>query len=100
MPRLKRLKVCGDMWRGNDFGRRHRLQVADDPLDARPVAIGIYDVTGRLVRELLEAPVHPGHHALNWDGRGSNREVLAAGVYFLRVAIGDDVMTEKLSLVK
>jgi Peptidase family C25/FG-GAP-like repeat len=67
---------------------------------ARPVAIGIYDVTGRLVRELLEAPVHPGHHALSWDGRGSNREVLAAGVYFLRVAIGDDVMTEKLSLVK
>ena len=67
---------------------------------ARPVAVGIYDVTGRLVRELLDGPVDPGHHGLRWDGRGSNREVLAAGVYFLRVAIGDDVMTEKLSLVK
>jgi hypothetical protein len=67
---------------------------------ARPVSVGIYDVSGRLVRELLQGPVDPGQHALRWDGRGEDRRVLAAGSYFIRIAIGDQVLTEKVTLVK
>jgi hypothetical protein len=67
---------------------------------ARPVTVGIYDVAGRLVRELLSGPVDPGRHELRWDGRGTDRQVLAAGSYFFRVAIGDQVLTEKVTLVK
>jgi hypothetical protein len=67
---------------------------------ARPVTVGIYDVAGRLVRELLSGPVDPGRHELKWDGRGADRQVLAAGSYFFRVAIGNQVLTEKVTLVK
>jgi hypothetical protein len=57
-------------------------------------------VSGRLVRELLNGPVDPGQYTLPWDGRGANRQVLAAGVYFFRVTIGNQVLNEKVTLVK
>ena len=65
-----------------------------------PVTIAAYDVTGRLVRRLIDAPVGAGRHAITWDGRGASGEVLGAGVYFLRIAIGEHVFTEKVALVK
>ncbi len=67
---------------------------------ALPVAIAAYDVTGRLVRRLLAGPVGAGQHAITWDGRGKSGEVLGTGIYFLRIAIGEQVFTEKVALVK
>jgi flagellar hook assembly protein FlgD len=65
-----------------------------------PVAIGVYDVAGRLVRQLIDAPVEAGHHALVWDGRGRNGTVLGSGIYFVRVEIGNHAFNQKVTLIK
>jgi hypothetical protein len=37
---------------------------------------------------------------VSWDGRGGSGGVLGSGVYFLKVAIGNEVFTDKLVLLK
>jgi hypothetical protein len=68
---------------------------------ARPVTLDIYDVTGRLVRRLLEGPVGTGRQSVNWDGRGQDGRGLGAGVYFARIEIGGNfTATQKLTLLR
>ncbi len=50
-----------------------------------PVAVDVYDVAGRRVRNLVSGTRAAGAHAVVWDRRdGSDREV-GSGVYFLRL---------------
>ena len=60
------------------------------------VRLVIHDVSGRVVRRLVEAPKAAGAHAVRWDGRADDGSTAAAGVYFLRVADGRDVVTRKI----
>ncbi|HEU4366489.1 MAG TPA: kelch repeat-containing protein [Candidatus Krumholzibacteria bacterium] len=54
-----------------------------------PVRLAIYDVRGRLVREVLATHVPAGEHVLEWDGHDRRGEPVPGGVYFGRVTIGD-----------
>jgi hypothetical protein len=67
---------------------------------ARPVELAIYDVSGRLVRRLIDAPVESGRQTVAWDGRDSNGSVLASGIYFARIQIGDFGATQKLTMLR
>jgi hypothetical protein len=60
---------------------------------ASHVSAAIFDVSGRLVRSVLNAPLDAGAHELAWDGRNSDGASVAPGVYFYRVvtAQGDEV---------
>ncbi len=60
--------------------------------DASPAALDVYDAAGRKVRALLaETERGPGRHAVTWDGRNTDGDAAAAGVYFLRLrASGSD----------
>lgn len=62
-------------------------------LAAGHVSAAIFDVSGRLVRSVLNAPLDAGAHELAWDGRNSDGASVAPGVYFYRVvtAQGDEV---------
>ncbi len=65
------------------------------------VSLSVYDVSGRLVRTLLDKEsIAAGRHSHVWDGRDSNGELSAAGVYFYRLRAGDFVETRKLVMVK
>jgi hypothetical protein len=65
-----------------------------------PVSIRIYDVAGRLVRDLLCAVQEPGRYAVTWDGvNGANRTV-QSGLYFCRMRSGDFAETRKLILLR
>ena len=54
---------------------------------ARPsnVTLRVFDVRGRLVRELPVGPLAAGDHRLHWDGRDDTGTRVANGVYFVRV---------------
>jgi len=57
------------------------------------VTIGIYDVAGRRVRELVSATRNPGEYVDSWDGRDGDGRQVRAGVYFARLAAGDRAVT-------
>jgi hypothetical protein len=67
---------------------------------AREVDLAIYDVNGRLVRQLVQGAVETGQQAVTWDGRGGNGAALASGVYFARIQIGDFKATRKLTMLR
>jgi sugar lactone lactonase YvrE len=65
------------------------------------VTVGIYDVRGRLVRELARDTWMPaGLRRLVWDGRDASGRLLASGVYMYRVRASADIMMGKLVLMK
>jgi len=65
-----------------------------------PATLRIYDVAGRLVRELLDDEMPSGPSQLNWDGRTAGGLEAAAGVYFARLESAGRVLTQKLMLVR
>ncbi|MGD8395067.1 MAG: M1 family aminopeptidase [Candidatus Eiseniibacteriota bacterium] len=66
----------------NPFTARTGARLATG--DARtPVAVGIYDGSGRLVRLLLQERV-AGERRVEWDGRDAGGHGVASGVYFMR----------------
>ncbi|MBC8367224.1 T9SS type A sorting domain-containing protein [bacterium] len=64
------------------------------------VSIEIYDLSGRLVRSLLDERMSSGPHDLQWNGKDDRGEQLASGVYFLRFQAGKVIEEEKLVLLK
>jgi hypothetical protein len=49
------------------------------------VTLKVYDVTGRMVKELVNREQKPGVYTARWEGRSSNGRKLATGVYFVRL---------------
>ncbi len=50
------------------------------------VAVGIYDLAGRLVRYMEPADLSEGPHEVFWDGRDGAGRRVGNGIYFIRVA--------------
>ena len=59
-----------------------------------PVRLSVHDVTGRLVRRLVDTPLPAGPHSVRWDARGE-RGPVAPGVYFVRLEAEGAVETRK-----
>jgi len=60
----------------------------------------IYNVTGQVVRTLVDAPLPVGSHTITWNGTNDNGETLSSGIYFYRVIAGDEVVTNRMTLLK
>jgi hypothetical protein len=56
----------------------------------------VHDVTGRLVRTLMSDVWTAEAHTIVWNGRTDAGARAAAGVYFLRLAHGDNVAATKI----
>jgi hypothetical protein len=62
--------------------------------------VRVYDVRGRLVRTLLDAPLLPaGEHEAAWDRRDAAGGPLRRGVYFYRVETAEGVRTGRVAIV-
>jgi flagellar hook assembly protein FlgD len=65
------------------------------------VSARVFDVRGRLVRDLQPGRLGAGPHRLEWDGRDDRGAAAAAGVYLVRVvAGGGEPGVARLVLVK
>ena len=64
------------------------------------VTIEIHDVTGRLVRTLVNAPQFAGQHTAMWDGRDEADRKRASGVYFCRLTTESGTLSNKMLLVR
>ncbi len=64
------------------------------------VSIRIYDVSGRLVRTLVDCATKPGRHLAVWDGRNDSGESVGSGVYFCTMEAPDFRSSQKMMLLK
>jgi hypothetical protein len=72
----------------------------DVPSDGLPVSLCIYDVQGRLVRNLLRGVQSAGEKSIAWDGRGDNGNLMSTGIYFYRLEAAGYSETRKMLLIK
>jgi len=72
----------------------------DIPAGAGRVKLSIYDVTGRLVRTLVDGVATPGRNELRWERTDESGRPVASGVYFCRLEVDGQSMTRKLLLMK
>jgi hypothetical protein len=59
------------------------------------VGLAVFDGTGRLVRGLVSGRSAPGTYRVSWDGTDDAGRSLASGVYWLRLADGEETVSAK-----
>ncbi len=64
------------------------------------VQLSIFDLRGRLVRDLISGQMEAGSHDVVWNGRNDQGQTAAAGVYFARLSSADGHRTIKMVLAK
>jgi hypothetical protein len=69
-------------------------------LSASQVEVTIYDVQGRVVKQLLKQQMPAGNFALRWDGTTSQGFSAASGVYFYHLIVGSQRQIGKMSFIK
>lgn len=67
---------------------------------AEQVVIDIYNVRGEKVRNLVFAQKSPGNYRITWDGKNSQGQALASGIYFVKMQAGKYGYTQKLIMMK
>jgi flagellar hook assembly protein FlgD len=65
------------------------------------VSLKVYNLTGKLVRTLLDEPVAAGPGEVTWDGRDDAGRAVASGTYFYELRVdGRVVQSRKMQLMK
>ena len=72
----------------------------DVPVGDGNVSLRIYDVTGSLIRTLVDGTVSPGHKAATWDGKDARGNQVSSGIYFYRLTAGSATFTKKMVFLK
>jgi flagellar hook assembly protein FlgD len=68
----------------------------NDKLPAGGFSMGIYDISGKLIKDLSGAI----NHRISWDGRDMNNRKVQSGVYVARLITGRGTAERRLLLVK
>lgn len=88
------------------LGRAHpnpfnpTIQIPYSLNEATDVEIDVFDVSGRLVRTLVNERRDRGQYVVVWDGVGNRGTPTASAVYFVRMRAGTFVKTQKIVLIK
>ena len=64
------------------------------------VKIYIYDITGRLVKELVNEQKSTGKYSATWDGKDNSGNIVASGNYFYQIITNNFVQAKKMIFLK
>ena len=82
----------------NPFGPTTRIEFS--LTEAGVVMLQVYDVSGRLVRNLVSRSFPAGIYHEDWDGRDAHGKAVASGTYLIRLSKGGRTQTRKAVLVR
>lgn len=68
--------------------------------EARTVEVRVYDMLGRLTREVLNGQQNAGWHEVAWDGRDDSGQLVTSGIYFLTLQAGNQKLVRKMMVTK
>jgi hypothetical protein len=64
------------------------------------VRLIISDITGKIIREIINTTQIAGEYKIIWDGKDKNNNNLSSGVYFYSLIAGNFKSTKQMLLVK
>ncbi len=64
------------------------------------VSLAIYDVAGRIVRELVSASQDAGEHQYTWNGTDTAGREVSSGVYYYRLVTPSTTRAGKMSVIR
>jgi hypothetical protein len=67
---------------------------------ANNTRLSVYDVRGRLVKDLVSGHMTAGRHSVVWMGKDSGGRQVASGVYYYKIESGKFTETRRMTLVK
>ncbi|QQS37437.1 MAG: T9SS type A sorting domain-containing protein [Ignavibacteriales bacterium] len=68
--------------------------------DYSNVKVNIYDLSGQLIKELINEPQGKGEYKVVWDGTNQNNFAAASGVYIYLVRSNDRQISKQMILLK
>ncbi len=74
--------------------------IAFDLPEAQDVRLMVYDIKGRLIKELVSKQMEAGSHTVLWNGTDRSGHRMASGVYFYQINAGPLHETKRMMLVK
>ncbi|MFN8178892.1 MAG: YCF48-related protein [bacterium] len=84
----------------NPFRRFTAVRYALPAAAETHAALTVHDVTGRLVRTLIDGPQSPGAHVVTWDGRDASGARVPSGIYFYRLSWNGETRTGRTAVVR
>ncbi|NBC02004.1 MAG: DUF11 domain-containing protein [Bacteroidetes bacterium] len=82
----------------NPFGEATTIRF--DLPEAGPVQVQVFDLMGREVATLVDAPLSAGTHEVTWNGALSNGHAIASGLYLVRLQAGGHTATQRMTRVR
>jgi hypothetical protein len=79
-----------------NVGATVRFQLGEE----QPVAVKIYSVAGKLVRELVNEKRAAGRYAATWDGQDDGGRAVSSGVYYVRLEASGYEATKRVVVMK
>ena len=64
------------------------------------VDLSVYNMRGEKVATLMQGNQEAGSYRLNWDGTSQSGDIVASGIYFLRIANGSYSRTSKMVFIR
>lgn len=64
------------------------------------IKLNIYNAKGQLVKTLFDGNLERGDHSFNWDGKDTNGNSVASGVYFYSAINAKGTQSRKMVLMK
>ena len=64
------------------------------------VQLTVYDLMGRVVRELVSSKINAGTHSIIWNGTDAHGQPVSSGMYLYQLKTDTFVKTKKLVLLK
>jgi predicted outer membrane repeat protein len=65
-----------------------------------PVTLAVYDVSGRRIADLVGKTEKKGRYSVTWNGKEEAGGSVASGIYFYRLAAGNETVSRKMILMR
>ncbi|MFI5371851.1 MAG: FlgD immunoglobulin-like domain containing protein [Candidatus Eisenbacteria bacterium] len=91
--------TLGDL-QPNPFSTQTSLAFSVSTTATGPVSIAVFDVTGRLVRQLVNGMQAPGQYVVQWDGSAADGTPAKSGLYFIRGRVGNQQVESRVTFIR
>jgi len=68
--------------------------------EAGHVILKVYNILGQEILSLANTPYEEGTHTLQWDGTDMSGNEAPGGIYIYRIQVGDNVLTDRIQLIR